>query len=490
MSKPGDMLSTYKYIIDSDMGELSQHFKPDCISPNNAVPPVDTAPIYPYGIPPSRTLDYSKGYPTYEGSDVHYVTFELAQLIASEDIAARYTRSRMKGPQYAHYREDAVQEALFSLMDSFKDRPPELRNDTIYTLFYTILGRRVADIYRKVDRRKEELAGELPEGIERVQAVEDTVLAGLGQTHAALVLQVLSANLPRTQKEQLAHYIAHPGLSSREDGDMLGKTEGSVRVIKGRMLGNMRKKYEQLKEAGVADTDMVTQSLVRMGRDLRRRKQAEQLSTSSVQNRLHEEIRDQRLNRQREVELIVPPYLGAWSVGATDLKAYLGLVQTDAKAAIVYPHKAQLGEFEAYIRPQLGHHSDATTIYTPDSLRSALLDRFSYVIAPPDIEPALLLKLYRHANFVLHLVNHDTEPKDVPRLEAPRFSNTVHAVEWSKADSIRYIREVYFALGRSPTENDLKALSEKDQGPSIYRSSKDFKSLASLVMEALAPLRA
>lgn len=489
------MLSNYKYLMESDMSELPQepHYlaeiqpQPQYNSMQAAVSPVDSNEIYPLGIPPARDLDYSKGYPTYKDSDVHYVTFELAQMIAGEDIAARYARARLSDSQYTRYREDAVQEALLGFMNSYKDHPPELTNGTIYILFYTILGRKVTNIYRGVTKRQENLTGELPDRIGELD-VEDEVMTKLGRTHAALLLGVLGADLSPKKKELLEHYIANPDLSGPEDAEILGQTKGSMRVAKNRLFADMRKRYEQFKEAGLADTDIVTQPILQMGRAIRRRK-ATQLSTSLVRHRLHEGIHDERRNLQREVELVVPPYLGQWAVGAGDLKAYLDLLQTSANAAIIYPHKDQLGEFEAYIRPQLGQHSDTTTIFTPNTLRSALLDRFSYVIVPPDVEPALLLKLYRHANFVLHLVNSDTEQQGIPRLRAPKYSDAAHAVEWSKADSIRYIREAYFALGRSPTENDLKDLAKKDQGPSIYRSSKDFRSLASLVLEALTPLR-
>lgn len=440
------------------------------------------------GLTPRGPINYDNGYPCYENSKVHYETHDLAMAIAQEGRLIRYTRTRLAG-RASSFREDAAQSALLGFLDRYQEGPPLnlIDNDNVYKLFYGIVAHKVADTYRKLAKlgAREQLVDEVNDII--LPAREDVAAQAIANADRSPLIQILRSRLSPASRTVLDNYLANPDLQQKERAEQLGTTEGAYRVATHRMFRRLQtilvEEYEWLREGGVAEEELYFRPLLAVGRENRRAKR-QQVSPQRLRDRFHKTIRDEYMNGEYEVGVNVPAYLGPWAVGALDLKKYLDLKQSYANVAVVTPNKTQFDALKQYLSPLLGEYADNATFFTPDTVETISRGRFDYVLTPP-LHEAAQAKLRLHANFILYLSQGDHKGT-MPYLEAPGYEAAQSNLVWDRKDSLRYIRELYFALGRAPTQTELAHLRETKQGPSVHTITKGFKNLDDLAQKALA----
>jgi RNA polymerase sigma-70 factor, ECF subfamily len=160
-------------------------------------------------------------------------TRALGQLYDTyRDRVARFATGRLGDPERA---EDVTSETFEAVLRNLGSYRP---GTDFEAWLFTIAHRRVTDVFRRRSRRREvaldetALPGPLPPA---VAGPEEAVLAAERRSEVAGAFRRLRAD----QQEVLALRVLG-GLSATQVGEVLGKSEGAVRVAQHRALRSLR----------------------------------------------------------------------------------------------------------------------------------------------------------------------------------------------------------------------------------------------------------
>jgi RNA polymerase sigma-70 factor (ECF subfamily) len=146
---------------------------------------------------------------------------------AYRDRVARFATGRLGDPERAEDVTSETFEAVCRNLHAFRD------GTDFEAWLFTIAHRRVADHFRRRSRRREV---ELDEAVQpALGGPEEAVLAAERQAEVAAAFRRLRAD----QQEVLALRVLG-GLSAAQVGEVLGKSEGAVRVAQHRALSSLR----------------------------------------------------------------------------------------------------------------------------------------------------------------------------------------------------------------------------------------------------------
>jgi RNA polymerase sigma-70 factor, ECF subfamily len=146
------------------------------------------------------------------------------------DRVARFATGRLGDAEKA---EDVTSETFEAVCRNLGSYQP---GTDFEAWLFTIAHRRVADHFRRRFRRREvELDEALPGPLPAVDGPEETVLAAERRAEVVGAFRRLRAD----QQEVLALRVLG-GLSAAQVGEVLGKSEGAVRVAQHRALRSLR----------------------------------------------------------------------------------------------------------------------------------------------------------------------------------------------------------------------------------------------------------
>jgi RNA polymerase sigma-70 factor, ECF subfamily len=174
---------------------------------------------------------------TVEGAAAVEALVERARRDDREALADLYDRFRDRVARFAAGRLGDAEKAEDVTSETFEAMLRNLRGYRPGTDFeawlFTIAHRRVSDHFRRLGRRREV---ELDESVQPTSAgPEDDLLAAENRAEVARAFRELRAD----QQEILSLRVL-AGLSAAQVGEVLGKSEGAVRVAQHRALTSLR----------------------------------------------------------------------------------------------------------------------------------------------------------------------------------------------------------------------------------------------------------
>lgn len=176
---------------------------------------------------------------TVEGTAAVEALVERARRNDREALAALYDRYRDRIARFAAGRLGDAEKAEDVTSETFEAMLRNLRSYRLGTDFeawlFTIAHRRVTDHFRRLGRRREVELDATVEPASASAGPEDHVVAAENRAEVARAFRELRAD----QQEILSLRVL-AGLSATQVGEVLGKSEGAVRVAQHRALSSLR----------------------------------------------------------------------------------------------------------------------------------------------------------------------------------------------------------------------------------------------------------
>jgi RNA polymerase sigma-70 factor, ECF subfamily len=174
---------------------------------------------------------------TVDGAAAVEALVERARHGDHEALAGLYDRYRDRVARFATGRLSDAQKAEDVTSETFEAMLRNLRSYQPGTDFeawlFTIAHRRVSDHFRRLGRRREV---ELDDAVHPASAgPEDDLVAAESRAEVARAFRDL-----RPDQQEVLSLRVLAGLSAAEVGEVLGKSEGAVRVSQHRALASLR----------------------------------------------------------------------------------------------------------------------------------------------------------------------------------------------------------------------------------------------------------
>lgn len=440
-----------------------------------------------------------------EDTRIHPQTYLIAEELARLEAGrlSRYARARV-GHGLAHSPEDVTQNALLGFMESFRDKPPEIKfPEAPMILMYGILKHKVADVYRAAQRSRN-LSRDGFEYLKDAEAgdrVEETVIAAAEREVLIAALDKLNEN----QKTILL--LSEEGASIAEIAEAIGNSSlGAVRVAKHRALARAQAILRSLAANGKAPLSLTERHPL-----LKQQVKAAQkprIGMDKIQNRIVGDVLDRYAEGDQYVNLVASEYVAPWHVAGRALGQLLDdsqVLAPDYRALVVFPGKRIPPEFMNYISDASGHQvhqldpenaahrADRLVVATPHAAIGAST-RFEYVAVPNTVPESLQSRLRRDASFMIRLA---AEQDSVAAFSANQYiaptyaqasDSSMQQLGWKPQDSVRYLRELWFRSGRLKPTGSAQAMAESGAGPNIARLAKGFENYKDLLAKAYSGL--
>jgi RNA polymerase sigma-70 factor, ECF subfamily len=176
---------------------------------------------------------------TVEGTAAVEALVERARRNDREALAALYDRYHDRIARFAAGRLGDAEKAEDVTSETFEAMLRNLRSYRLGTDFeawlFTIAHRRVTDHFRRLGRRREVELDATVEPASASAGPEDHAVAAENRAEVARAFRELRAD----QQEILSLRVL-AGLSATQVGEVLGKSEGAVRVAQHRALSSLR----------------------------------------------------------------------------------------------------------------------------------------------------------------------------------------------------------------------------------------------------------
>jgi len=202
---------------------------------------------------------------------------------------------------------------------------------------------------------------------------------------------------------------------------------------------------------------------------------------SDIRAQVLADIAEHRRAGSAEVLASIPAYVGPWAVAAMDAARVLSQ-DDEAQALFIYDHLQVREQFTEYIQLLLGHTAvrDRLTVASSSSITTTRHGRHTYVASAE-----LSWQRARERLAPRFVLRHNRTPVADTSTSTVTARPYVQAgfltPAWTRTDSIRYYKELYFARGRHVTRRELALLTGAGEGPSknrLYR--EDIGSLDAL----------
>lgn len=454
---------------------------------------------------------------------LHPATYWLAHDIAVLHGVQydRYFGARIgRGTAYAD-AEDARQEALLGLMESFQYNPPDLeRYGGAMALAHGIAAHKISDHYRKKERTRADPVDELPERRSDRRPVEDIVVGKLADIKA--LRKAIQTLTPR-QRQIIGLIAPDISLTGEELGAELSLEPIAARVAKSRALAALRARMAPAIEEGIdvyaakpapKKTSKVAKAAPKKSRQPRPRRSSNEppadldttqqevvgaqtrkttspslkVSVDSIRQKAAMRLREAHARGERELTAVIPEYLGPLLIAGQDISWHLHRADASEQALVVYPY--------ANLRETLVEHMAAGMrastlsrihIVSPDrALALPARSNFEYVLGVGNIGEEAAARIRRISYFFLQLYTNLSDAanahasrttRDVQNRSRLAISNLYEApphnrrlsrrLEWTPADSANYLKEYRLMHGMQLTPDEAQRRVGRRIGSSV-----------------------